>query len=178
MSEKEQLIANLNASEEAIRLLEEKESSYAQNAVKYVNEIKSQGSSSGSRIGKLFVSFVLCNFLSLAVWGIVYMALEKIWEPLAKLAFPLLFSGLALWIYLCIIKPKMKEKNATSAMDELEALKQSPQLSWLPYDYRNTADIEIIREAVQYDRVDSLREALQLCDQKNMKDALNQYNYS
>ena len=178
MSEKEQLIANLNASEEAIRLLEEKESMVTHNAVKYVNEIKSQGSSSGARVGKLFIYFILCNWLGVAVWGIAYMALEKIWEPLAKLAFPLLFSGLALWIYLCIIKPKMKEKNATSAMDELEALKQSPQLSWLPYDYRNSADIETIREAVQYDRVDSLREALQLCDLKNIKDAMIQYNYS
>lgn len=178
MSEKELLIANMNASEEIFEKLSVAETEFVNSYNKYAKEIKGQGDSSGGRIIVAVFSFFFCTFV--VGFGAVFFVasfLEKIWEPLSYLAVPFFLFGPLLWVYMVFIKPAQKKKLLKTKDSELEALKQSPQLAWLPYDYRNTSDIEIIKEAVQYNRVDSLRDALKLCDQKNMQDSLNQYNY-
>ncbi len=178
MSEKEQLIANVNASEEVFKKLTDAETEFVNSYNKYAKEIKGQGAGSGGRIIVAVFSFFFCTFV-VGFGAVLFVAsfLEKIWEPLSYLSAPFFLCGPLLWIYMIFIKPAKKKKLLKTKDSELEALKQSPQLAWLSYDYRNTLDIEIIKEAVRYNRVDSLRDALKLCDQKNMQDSLNQYNY-
>ncbi len=178
MNEKEQLIANVNASEKVFKKLTDAETEFVDSYNKYAKEIKGQGDSSVGRVIVAVFSFFFCTFV-VGFGTVLFVAsfLEKIWEPLSYLFVPFFLCGPLLWVYMVFIKPAQKKKLLKTKGSELETLKQSPQLAWLPYDYRNTSDIEIIKEAVQYNRVDSLRDALKLCDQKNIQDSLNQYHY-
>lgn len=65
-------------------------------------------------------------------------------------------------LFLPIINKIKKKKNAEKATIEIEKLMRSPELTWLPYDYRDSYSFNTIKQYLVNRRADTLKEAINM----------------
>lgn len=160
MNEKEMLIANVRASEEVGQQITSKEGEIDKLLTKKAARRKATGGE--SLMGRiLWFMFIYCCLFSCGT-VIIISTIGKIWEPLGTLAC-LIFCGYLIYFYFVegfVLNVKIKK-----AQKEIEVLEQSPQLSWIPAEYRKSNCITAIISYVQSGRADTMKEALNILEQ-------------
>lgn len=159
MNEKEMLIANVRASEEVGQQITAKEGDINKLLTKKAARRKATGGE--SLMGRiLWFMFIYCCLFSCGT-AIIIGTIGKIWSPLGTLAC-LIFCGYMIYFYFVggfVLNDKIKKTQ-----NELKELEQSPQLSWIPAEYRTSSCITAIISYVQSGRADTMKEVLNLLE--------------
>ena len=158
MNEKEQLISNVETARTTIDELYKKEKA----VIDYMEKIEKSKPS----ISRLIVTLIVFSPLSIIIAMITHGAdLNYGAVTLAIWA--------AFWVYMATINKRKMNRKLCSMQDELDSFAEL-KLSWLPPQYRNTYDLSKITELVQYNRVNSLREALDILDREEQTDQMRE----
>lgn len=148
MSEKEQIIQNVNAAIPVAKQMAELEAEVAENTEK---EKKSRSSK---------WLFVIPLFFGAA-------ALMQLMR--GNIAQVLVFAVITAVLCFIILSLKNKHKKCEQALAEskkkLELIKTDPALSWLPAQYRNPACVNNIMDYIQTGRADTMKELFNLLDE-------------
>ena len=158
MNEKEQLISNVETARTTIDELYKKEKA----VIDYMEKIEKSKPS----ISRLIVTLIVFSPLSIIIAMITHGAdLNYGAVTLAIWA--------AFWVYMATINKRKMNRKLCGMQDELDSFAEL-KLSWLPPQYRNTYDLSKITELVQYNRVNSLREALDILDREEQTDQMRE----
>lgn len=165
MDEKQRLVSLVNGSQEAMSRIAAKEDEVNKSEkwearfTKYFHSPKIRGLF--SLIGRLFV---------FGIWFSVALTLAVIIDiPIATLipvsqvnVIFIIVLMCILWIGPVYVLPVVFNIRTKKLRKELAALRQDPSLDWMPIEYRTSFCFGKIYEYIQYERADSVKEALSL----------------
>ncbi|MBQ7834830.1 MAG: hypothetical protein IJ385_03515 [Ruminiclostridium sp.] len=149
MSEKEELIVNINNSFESIRKVEVIETEILLNLDK---RRKARG------VG----SFILFYLVGTAIGGLIMVMFSHIQALGGLVAFSLFLLPILMPIVTRIMRTKQFDKKIDELNETLVKAKSDPSLSWLPMAYRDSVSFQFIASYIQNMRANNLQEAINL----------------
>lgn len=149
MTERDELVANISASLEAMKKIE-----FYENELEYLSENRRKARGVGS--------FVLFYLVGAVLGGLLMMIFANVNDMSGLIVFSMFILPILVPIIARIIRTKHYDKKIAETTPELIEAKNTPVLNWLPVTYRNSVSFSYIASYIQNMRANTLAEALNL----------------